>query len=1122
MNENMKPENKAGRIVTLLDKAYSRLKRAGNLILPVSFILFLLLGLLLYIPVEASLYLPALGKSVLLILIGLLSALAAYYLFRRSSVESFQRFYESFFNSTGRKDELSAIDLHLDSTQQSSRFYNVAIAQNLSSVDPNQLQKDLNSYVNQSRLIKFFKGGISSLVVSILLLATVIYLNPEETQRSLHFWESYQRPNPFTFVVSPADTTVEHGTSAAISVRFDSQTIPDEIVLEFKTSVEENFRQRQMQERESDLFQSSPVELTSDITYRIAMDGFYSAPYSIDVQLQPGFEQLAVSVQPPAYTELPNREYSYPFPEIQFYEGSVIMLKGTTNKDVQELSLFRENGKSDLMDNYSERSFEYSFSPELSDTLTFSMTDPEGLSNSNPYRTPLILQSDQYPVVVIQQPSDTVMQVQPDSLEVLYRSTDDFGITRATLTWSHQRAFTEDAETGQQALENPSNGSLRSFSWQLEPFDLRPRDRLTFRILVWDNDEINGYKRGESGEVVLQVPSLTEYFDELDEQESDVQSGLDEISEEFNNMESDYQEFLKDLRENPETGFEESRELEEIKDRQKEIEEAVQGLNRKFEQLREDINRSGGISEETQRAYRELQELMKELDDPALREAMEKLQDALEGLSPEELEEALKDVEFNEQLYRERIQRTVDLFKQLKMKSDLDKLARQFEDLSERVKPAENRSLDKLSNELESVDEDLESVSQQLDSLDSNPPANAKKRLQELKQESKKELKSIDERLKNLQNRTNEKMESGGQSPDDQMKEQQNQISQQLQKQSQKFRSSISQMSGQQIQVNLLALQEALYRLLELSEMQEYLSQASNDTRSRSQGYIELARTQQNVNDQFSKVADTLYQVSARIPGVPDQINRKKADVDRRLEQSLERMVNRNQRYATVASRESLAGINDLTSMIANLIDQLMNQMNGGFGSGMSMQQMVEQLQNMSGDQQQLNQQLQQMINDMQGDRLSREQSERLDQMARQQNRIRKQIEELRRSGALEQGDRIMSELQRMMDDMEDSINDMRGGVTDPLMMDRQQNILSRMLSAEQAMQQRGEKDEREGTDASEFERTLPPDMTLEELQKEIRVRMQDPNFTRFSEKYQRLIEKYFERLRRLEEDTLQ
>jgi hypothetical protein len=322
--------------------------------------------------------------------------------------------------------------------------------------------------------------------------------------------------------------------------------------------------------------------------------------------------------------------------------------------------------------------------------------------------------------------------------------------------------------------------------------------------------------------------------------------------------------------------------------------------------------------------------------------------------------------------------------------------------------------------------------------------------------------------------------------------------------------------------VNILALQRALYTLLELSDTQEYLTQDAQETAHRSSGYVNLAREQNYVQDQFTSVADSIFQISSEIPGVPNRINRKKEEVERTLRNSVSEMAERNQRGATIASRESLGGINDLSSLIASLIDQLMNQSGGsGTGGGMSSQQMMEQLQQMSGDQQQLNQQLQQMVNDMQGDRLSREQSERLDQLARQQNEIRKQLQELQRSGALKDGDRMMSDLQRMMDEMEDSINDMRGGVTDDLMIERQQNILSRMLSAEEAMEQRGEDEEREGSDADQLKYDLPPDMTLEELQQEIRSRLQDPDYTRFSEEYQRLIELYFERIRRMNEEVL-
>ena len=45
-------------------------------------------------------------------------------------------------------------------------------------------------------------------------------------------------------------------------------------------------------------------------------------------------------------------------------------------------------------------------------------------------------------------------------------------------------------------------------------------------------------------------------------------------------------------------------------------------------------------------------------------------------MSPEQMRQALEDVEFNEERYKERIERSIELFKQLKLTSDLQKLAR--------------------------------------------------------------------------------------------------------------------------------------------------------------------------------------------------------------------------------------------------------------------------------------------------------------------------------------------------------------------------------------------------------------------------------------------------------------
>ncbi len=1119
-NPKNRPEKKLDELLKFLRNQHARLGQFRRRTILFSLFTVILSGLSLFFIFENYLYTAPALKTVFLLVLVLAAIFSAWKAKQNFSLSSFQQFYTDFFSDTGKKKLLSAVDLHLFPDQKNSVFYHAAVSENLSNSDPAEIKSDLENYTQKKTEYRYYKRSLLVFAASLLLFGSLSLTFTESAVRTFQFWETFPKPNPYQYTITPGDVTLEHGSLFAPEINFTDGNQPKQVFLSFKTDVEENYRSRQVQNIGGNKFKPAEIELTNTVSYRFEMDGFVSDEYEAEIRLQPRFEELIAKVEPPDYTQLSNTEIEYPFSDISFYPGSEISFQGKTNKELTSIMVnhSEENIAPVMESSNGNTEITLTIEPEENDTLSFVMTDVDDLQNSNQYRTILKKAEDRSPVVSILEPTGSFQTSNPEILDISYRATDDFGLVRAQLMWELRRAFVETPIQGSETLSRPGNGYTENYQWELNSLELRPRDELEFRIRVWDNDEVSGPKYSDSNIVTLIVPSLADSFEELDRRERDVQGEMDEISENFSNMEQEYEDFLERLRQNPEGGFEEEQMLEEIKDQQSDIDEAVQQMNERFEQLQSEIMQNENVSEETQRAYRELEQLMNELDDPALRDAMEELQRSLQNMSPDEIEEALENVNFNENLYKERLERTVELFKQLKMNSDLDKLARQYEDLSDRIEPQEEQSLENLQNELENSGDDIESISEQLENLDQNPPQRSEQQIKQIKEESQSQLDEVSEQLEELNRKTEDEKSQGNEQTGDEIQNEQQGISKQLQDQAEKIRSARSEMSGQQIQVNILALQQSLYTLLELSDLQEYITKTTAETRGRSQGFVDLARNQKSVADQFSITADTLFKVSSELPGVPNQINRKKAEVERSLSQSLDEMVERNQRNASISSREAFAGINDLASMLASLIDQLQDQQNGGGGGGMSMEQMVEQMQQMSGDQQQLNQQLQQMINDMQGDRLSQEQSERLDQLARQQNEIRKQLRELQQRGAFESGDRVLSELQRMMDEMEDSINDMRGGLTDPIMTERQQNILSRMLDAEQALQQRGEKDEREGTASSQYDQTLPPDMTLEELEQEIRTRLQDPNYTSFSEMYQRLIEKYFEQLRRFEE----
>ena len=540
-------------------------------------------------------------------------------------------------------------------------------------------------------------------------------------------------------------------------------------------------------------------------------------------------------------------------------------------------------------------------------------------------------------------------------------------------------------------------------------------------------------------------------------------------------------------------------------------------------------------------------------------------------------------MKFNEDRFKERLNRTMELFKSLQMNAELDRMSSILEDLAQREDALigeELPDINEQSDRQSQIQQDLNSLNERLDRLAEKSPTKAQNQIESLKNDTQRDIQDVDEKLtqdiqamsedsaeddsesKEADQQSDEQQsgeqqsgeqqsggeeqsgdqqsgeqQSGGeeQSGDQQSGEQQSggvgaseesspqqrrreEIRDQLQEMQKRTQETKAVMSQKQIQVNMQALLGIMQYLLLLSDAQEDIVEQVSEVVQGSSGFIEIARNQRNITSSFSQITDSLYRVSTEIPSFPNRVNTRKAEVLKNLESSITLMAERDRNRSISESRIAMGGINEIASLLADLLEQLDNSQGDGSGSGgMSAEQMMEQLQKMSGDQQQLNQQMQDMINDLQGERLMQGQMDRLDQMARQQNAIRRQLQELQQRGGLESGDQLLSELQRLGEQMEEAINALRGGSVDRTLINRQQNILSRMLQAERAFNEREQDEERRGLEPDDIDRVSPSELTLESLREQIRRGLQDSNETRFSEEYQQLIQKYFELLEEFE-----
>ncbi|MDI6400407.1 hypothetical protein QLX67_00235 [Balneolaceae bacterium ANBcel3] len=1079
-----------------------RITSAVLLFFCISAVFFLLLASTEYI-----FYLSAGIKSTLLFAGIVIAGLSTFIFLQTHRSRGFIFFYRKVSDSIGISSLKHLLDLHLTDRKTVSALKKAAIEQNIESIQQAGLEEKLSDFQKKHPAQLWFRGLLALTLVIALLLPAANRMLDDAFQRTLVFWEHYSRPNPFEYTLAPGDTIMEQGRSFQAVVTFKDRE-PEQVRLGIRTGQEQEFRLQGMSRTNDLQFSSREIDLFEDIEYYVEMDGFRSPTKRIGVELLPRLQDLVVVSIPPSYTGLESDTARYPFNRLEVIAGSEIEIHSAANKPLSFLKLIAE-AESDTASIAADEEIYHHFLAETDSRYHFKMQDEHGLRNSNPFRFRISVTHDRAPSITILSPERHVNDFLIETVPLLYEYEDDFGFTSLTLNYRYYKAFVDVPIEGREHLSVPGRArGLGEFDWDIRSFEPGSMDRIEYWLEITDNNAYSGYQQSRSDVHIIEIPSLASRLFEQEEREEEIDQRFSEVDEAYQRMRDNIQRLRDEIRINPDDDWEQTQMLEEIGDQRKDLERQIEELRNQFEELTRDMESQDLMSEETLRQYQELQQLLDEIDDPELLELLENMRQNLQQMDQSQLRQQLDEIEFNEERYKERLQRTMELFKSLRLQSDLNKLSRHLSDLQEQertLSESEQYGREEI-NKQEMIQEQFQKIMEQLEQLPAQSPNRRMEQMQELYEEMHPEMEQINEMLdQNL-----DKMKDRG-SPQDEIRQQQQNISQGMEQMSGRLNDMIDQMQQQSISINIQALQRILETLILLSEEQEDIIHKTNELTANSPGFVEQARRQNNVNRHFATLSDSLYRVSSEIPQFSNRINDRKHDIQRHMDRALQFLIERNRSRASAQERSALGGVNEMGTMLADLLDQL-SQMGGGDGEGsMSLQQMMEQMQQMSQDQQELNQQIQEFINDMQGERLTRDHMERLDQMARQQNEIREQLRRLQQQSG-RGGDRLMSEIQRLSEEMEDTINDLRGGSTDEILVQRQQNILSRMLEVEESVYKRDEdEEERLGETAEDYERRSVQELTLEELRQRVRAGVEQSDYSRFNEEYQKLIERYFQ-----------
>ena len=261
---------------------------------------------------------------------------------------------------------------------------------------------------------------------------------------------------------------------------------------------------------------------------------------------------------------------------------------------------------------------------------------------------------------------------------------------------------------------------------------------------------------------------------------------------------------------------------------------------------------------------------------------------------------------------------------------------------------------------------------------------------------------------------------------------------------------------------------------------------------------------QKEISDNFAMVEDSLRKMALRQTMIKDFVFKELQVIDQQLGSSMQDILELRLSSATSKQQNAMMSMNNLALMLSESLKDMDSQMQGMSNSSCSKQGnsksekgKQQSMKNMKDLQQQLGEQLRQMqkqMQQMQKDGMPMQSlSEELVRMAAEQEMIRegmqRLLDEMKKNGILE--DDGINDIIKEMDKLEDDIVNKR---INNQTIRRNKDIMSRMLKAENAQQER-EKDEKRKSDEYKGE---PKTHSIDELRyEESKNRQQD--FLRYS-----------------------
>jgi hypothetical protein len=863
-------------------------------------------------------------------------------------------------------------------------------------------------------------------------------------------------------------------------------------------------------------------DVREDFSYFFSAGGARTPHYEVTVIHRPVINNLSAVLKFPRYTGARPDTLDPLAGKIAALSGTRVELRGETSKPVRDGWIRFTSGATASLEP-AAGGFAGFFTVLASDTFVVEIVDSLGFANEQSVKYPVAALEDRAPSVEILGPEDGAQLPRTLVADLAYRASDDYGIARITLQFMREG---KDEQFKPRPLDLSSAGPLTELegrtgalppepqgrtaampltelegrtAWSLEDENVFPGDEILYYLEVFDNNTATGPSSARTETRRLVVPSLSEIYARIHEEESQQRENLEDVLDKGREIHERLKKLSDELKAEGNLDWSRRRESGDILEKQRELKERMREITNQIDQSLEQIEKNRSSSQEVGQKIEEIQKLLKQIESEDLRKAIENLQKLMSEIPTKELMSAMNQAELDTEKLLENMDRTIELLKQVIKEEKMEELVRRMDDmLKEQTAIRDStprgptdelsKKQDELGTESEKYEKELgEFADEETDSSLASELDRARERMEQAK---------LDEQMSRAADQLSNGDRNGAQCT-------QKSVINDMLSLFTSLSSCQMSMGGAMEKEVAEMLERSARELVETSKLQERMAPKLLQPGARANS-DELVKDELVVKTAVQKITQNLHQAARKALSLSPKILVMLGAAQREIETALDAMEEQKLNEAAEASAKAYRDIN-----IA-VIELLRTSVSSGSsGSGSSARQMMQQLMQR---QLSLQQQLRQLLERGQAGQWSMEERAGMARLAAEQRKM----EELVKQIAEEAGgtNELMGKLDDLSGKMEEIAKDLEDGKLDNELVERQEQILTRMLDSQRSMRERDYKKERTSATAADV-KALAPSVweeginDTETLLKMIRRAMREKG----PAEYEELIRQYFRAL---------